>query len=81
MYKTVTADTHLNSPKVIIFTGRRSKLIIGFAINEATVRPKPVKRSVSIPFSKTNPTTTEDTKNMETVSITKWRSILFTLYS
>lgn len=53
--------------------------MIGLATNEATVKPNPVNSSVSIPFSNTNPMATEDTKNIETVSMTKWRSILFTL--
>ncbi len=49
-YKTATEATHLKSPKVTRFMGSIKMLITGLAINEATVNPRPVKRSVSIPF-------------------------------
>lgn len=55
-----------------------STFIIGFAINEASVKPNPAKTIVSIPFSKTRPDAIEEAKYSETVSIVKCLSILFT---
>lgn len=77
IYKTATAETQRNNPKVIMLTGKSNKLITGFAIKEAIVKPKPVSSNVSNPFSKTKPITTEETKKMDTESITKCLNILF----
>lgn len=77
MYKTATAATHLKRPKVIKLTGKSKTLITGFAINDATVNPSPVKRRVSIPFEKTIPEAIDETKNIDTESITKCLKILF----
>lgn len=77
IYSTATAATHLNRPKVIRLTGNSKILIIGLAINEAIVKPRPVKRSVSIPFWKIMPEAIEETRKIETESITKCLKILF----
>ena len=77
MYSTATAATHLNKPKVIKLTGKSKTLITGLAIKDATVNPSPVKRSVSMPFEKTIPEAIDETKNIDTESITKCLNILF----
>ncbi len=79
IYKTATAATHLKSPNVIKLTGKSKILITGFAISEAIVNPKPVSKSVSIPFSNTMPFATDETRKIETESITKCLNILFIL--
>lgn len=50
IYKTATAATQRNKPNVIKLTGNRRIFIIGLAIKEAIVSPRPVNNNVSIPF-------------------------------
>lgn len=61
-YRATAYPTHLKSPKVIRFRGKRSTLMTGLITKEARVRATPVNIIVFVPFSKTIPETAIETR-------------------
>lgn len=57
----MAADTQRKKPKVNRFRGNRSRLIIGLARSEVTIKTKPVIKSVSMPLPNTIPEAIPDT--------------------
>src|SRR3989344_1081867 len=76
-YKATAEETHLKTPKVIRFSGKSRRFIIGFARIEVAVKPIPAINKVVNPFLNTNPSATSEITHKENVSIAKCLIILF----
>jgi hypothetical protein len=62
IYRVIAYPTHLKSPKVIRFMGKRRILIIGLIIKVVTVKTRPARRSEYVPSANTIPEIIKDTK-------------------